>query len=157
MKWKEELKQLKYKNIKANAPDFFIQSGGYAMKIKPYKDNTANELTKSIIDWINFSGGSANRINTQGQVRKEKVQLAFGNVREIIRFTPSSTRKGTADIHAVMQGRHLSIEIKIGNDKLSDYQVKEQARITNAGGLYYVAKDMQSFVSWFKQHFNNMG
>ena len=153
MNWKEELKKIKFENIKTKSPGFFILSGGYKMKLKPYKDNTTNELTKSVIDWINFSGGSANRINTQDQVRKEKVQLAFGNVRKILRYTPSTTRRGTADIHAVMQGRHISIEIKIGADKLSVHQSKEQERITGAGGLYFVAKNMDGFMQWFNQYF----
>lgn len=151
--WKVELKQMKLESIKAISPGFFEQSGGYSMKVNPYKDTTANGLTKCIVDYINFSGGCANRINTQGQVRKEKVQLAFGNVRELVRFTPSTTNRGTADVHAVFKGRHISIEVKIGRDQLSEHQEKEQHRITAAGGLYYVARDMESFIEWYKQIF----
>ena len=151
--WKTELRRMKLESIKAKAPGFFELSGGYEMKIKPYNDNTANGLTSAIIDWITFCGGTATRINTQGQVRKEKIQLAFGNVREIMRYTPSTTRKGTADIMGVMKGRHLSIEVKIGKDRLSEAQLAEQSRIINAGGLYYVATDMIRFVTWFNETF----
>src|SRR5436190_1128493 len=146
MNWKQELKQMKLENIKAKVPGFFELLGGYEMITKPYKESTSNGLTNCIIDWINFSGGTATRINKKGQVRKERIQLAFGNSRDIIRYTPSTTRKGTADIHAVMKGRHLSIEIKIGRDRLSDAQLEEQARIVSAGGLYFIARDMDSFV-----------
>jgi len=37
---------------------------------------------------------------------------------------------------------------------MSEYQHKELARITAAGGLYYVAKDMLSFVEWYSKSFN---
>lgn len=153
MNWRDELKEMKYKYMEQNTPSAFIASGGRTMKLKPYCDTTANGLTNCIIDWINYSGGTANRINTQGQVRKERIDLAFGNKREIVRFTPSTTRKGTADIHGVMRGRHLSIEVKIDYDKQSEAQLKEQARITAAGGLYFVARNMESFVMWFKDIF----
>ncbi len=142
--WKPLLKRMKLDSIKEKAPGFFIESGGYDMKVKPYSDTTANGLTSAIIDFIIFSGGDANRINTQGQLRKINRRMTW---------THGSTRKGTADIHAIFQGRHISIEIKIGNDKQSDQQIKEAGRIRNAGGLYYVAKDMQSFIEWWQGQF----
>ncbi len=151
--WKDELKALKYEHIKSTSPGFFEMSGGYQMKLMPYRDDTANGLTKCIVDYINFSGGNANRINVQGQPRKERVALAFGNYRDILRFTPSTTNKGTADLHCIIQGRHISIEIKIGKDKLSEHQIKEMNRVTAAGGLYFVARDMQSFVKFYKGTF----
>ena len=80
---------------------------------KPYKDGSANSLTRAIIDWITFSGFSATRINVQGQVRKtESGQF---------KWTPSTTRRGTADIHAIVRGKHISIEVKIGPDKMSKF------------------------------------
>lgn len=142
--WKKELKKMKLDHIKQNAPGFFELSGGYEMKVKPYKDATANDLTKSIIDFIIFSGGDANRINCQGQVRKINGRMVW---------THGATRKGSADVHAIYKGRHISIEIKIGRDKQSEDQIKEAERITRAGGLYFVAKDMPSFLEWWQKHF----
>lgn len=153
MNWKDELREMKYRHMEEKTPSAFIASGGRSMKLKPYSDVTANGLTNCIIDWINGSGGTANRINTQGQVRKERVEFAGNQHREFIRFTPSTTRRGTADVHGVMRGRHLSIEVKIGADKQSKEQIREQERITRAGGIYYIAKDMESFVRWFKNEF----
>jgi hypothetical protein len=149
MDWKKSLKTLKLEHIKRKSPGFFEASGGYSMKLKPYNDTTSNGLTNCIIDWIKYSGWDANRINTQGQVRKERIQLASGYHRDNITYTPATTRKGTADIHAIVKGRHISIEVKIGRDKQSDHQEAEQQRVTNAGGIYYIAKDMQSFVDWW--------
>ncbi len=100
-------------------------SGGYTMKLKRYQDTTANGLTNCIIDWINYNGGYANRINTQG------------------------------DIHAIINGRHLTIEIEIGKDELSEHQLYEMLRIIKAGGLYFVARDMETFVKYYKETFIN--
>jgi hypothetical protein len=142
--WKPLLKRMKLDNIKQKAPGFFELSGGYEMKVKPYRDNTANDLTKTIIDFIIFSGGDANRINTQGQLRR---------IRGEMKWTHGSTRRGTADIHAIFQGRHISIEIKIGNDRQSEGQLKEAERVRRAGGLYFVAKSMDSFLEWWEAAF----
>jgi hypothetical protein len=38
------------------------------MKLMPYTDDTANGLTKCMVDWVIFSGGNANRINVKGQI-----------------------------------------------------------------------------------------
>ncbi|MGN6297932.1 MAG: hypothetical protein ACTHM7_14190 [Ginsengibacter sp.] len=142
--WKKLMRKMKLDNIKQKAPGFFELSGGYGMLTKPYRDNTANGLTNAIIDFIIFSGGDANRINTQGQMRKINGRMVW---------THGSTRRGTSDVHGVFKGRFLSIEIKIGSDRQSEAQIKEAERITKAGGLYFVAKDMPSFLEWWDEQF----
>ena len=149
--WKKELKRLKLEDIKSKSPGFFEQSGGYKMKVKSYSDNTANELTKCIIDWLNFNGHYANRINTMGVARVKKVEYALGRQIDKVHFTPSTTNKGTADISAIIKGRHAAIEVKYGRDKQSKQQEEEQARIEKAGGLYFIAKDMESFIHWYNK------
>lgn len=145
MDWKKQLKSMKLEYLKNKAPDFFELSGGYSMKVKPYKDETANGLTRCIIDWITFKGGLATRISSQGQYR-----IINGKSQ----WTKGTTRKGVADIHGIFRGRHISIEVKIGRDQMSEAQVKESERIQQAGGLYYIAKDMPSFVEWFTEIVN---
>ena len=144
MEWKGTLCQLKRQHIKTASPGFYDLSGGDKMKIKPYNDTTANGLTKCIIDWITYNGGSATRISCTGQIRR---------IDGVMKWTPGNTRNGTADIHACIKGRHCSIEVKIGRDRMSDDQHKEQSRIQAAGGLYYVATNMQSFVEWYNKTF----
>lgn len=145
-RWKKFMKQMKLENIKQRAPGFFELSGGYEMRVNPYKDDSANGLTKTIIDFINFSGGDANRINCQGQVRRINNKMVW---------THGSTRRGTSDIHAIFKGKAISIEIKIGKDRQSDDQIKESERVRNAGGLYFIAKDMPSFLQWWYEHFKS--
>ena len=62
-------------------------------------------------------------------------------------------RKGIADIRGTYQGRSLSIEVKIGQDRLSEVQKLESERITNAGGLAFVATSFPQFLLWFMTNF----
>jgi hypothetical protein len=103
----------------------------------PYTDRSANGLTKAICDYIRLSGGYAVRINTTGQFRAGK-------------WVKGTTRRGTADVHAVYRGLHLSIEIKIGQDRQSIHQKKTEAEVEAAGGIYYLARDFQSFYDWIQ-------
>jgi hypothetical protein len=156
MSWQKHLKQLKRDYIKSSSPGFYELSGGDKMQVKSYQDQTANGLTNCIMDFLKFNGHYANRINSQGQARKEKIELAFGNYIEKVRFTHGTTSKGTADIMAIINGKHVAIEVKIGRDKMSQAQEKEQQRILSSGGLYFVAKDFTLFFEWFTKTFEHV-
>lgn len=160
MNWKEELKQMKLQELQRKFPAAYEASGGEDYILKPISDKTANGLTKCIIDWITLKGGYANRINTQGQARVHKVpryNILTGKTeyRDSVQWTPSTTRIGTPDIDAIIQGKAVKIEVKIGKDKLSPAQVKHLEDIAKAGGLYFVAKDMESFINWYKLNFEH--
>ncbi|TAN14112.1 MAG: hypothetical protein EPN37_12295 [Chitinophagaceae bacterium] len=142
--WKKQLKYLHLRDIEKRYPDAFRLSGGYKQRLKPYKDTTANGLTKCIIDFIRYNGGDAQRINTTGIYRKVNGQM---------KWTHSGMRRGTADIHAIIKGKAVSIEIKIGKDRMSEFQHKERERIEKAGGLYFMAKDMPDFIKWYQSNF----
>lgn len=146
-KWKIELRELKLASIQEKAPGFYDLSGGERMKLKGWKDTTANGLTACIVDWVTFHGYSATRISTMGTVRKINGEM---------KWTHGSTRRGTADIHAVIKGRHVSIEVKAGKDVMSEDQKRERERIEKAGGIYYIATDMASFVEWYNKTFENV-
>jgi len=57
-------------------------------------------------------------------------------------------KKGTADIHAVWKGMHLSIEVKIGADRQSPEQKAIETDVKAAGGHYFIAKDFDTFYNW---------
>jgi hypothetical protein len=141
--WPKLLKRLKLDHIKRTAPGFFELSGGFAMKVKPYQDRTANGLTACIIDFITHLGGYANRINCTGIPRMSNGEL---------KWTSSGSNKGTPDIRFLFQGRSGDIEVKIGADRLSPAQEKELEKITQAGGLVFIAKDFPSFLTWWKEN-----
>lgn len=142
--WKHKLQDLKYKNYCAKYPHAAKDGECEFVRKQPYKDTSANSLTSCILDFINYSGGSATRINNSGIMRK---------IDGAMKMTHSTTRKGVADIHAIIKGRHVSIEVKFGKDRMSKYQVAERERIERAGGIYYVATCMDLFTDWFEQTF----
>jgi hypothetical protein len=144
MNWKQLLKELKLGYIARTAPGFFELSGGNKMHVKPYKDTTANGLTNCIEDFIKHIGGYANRISTTGTLRKVNGEM---------KWTKGNSNKGAADIRILFCGRSIDVEVKIGADKPSEAQIKEQQRIESAGGLYYIAKDFPSFLEWWLSYF----
>jgi hypothetical protein len=60
---------------------------------------------------------------------------------------------GTADISATIRGRSVKIEVKIGRDRQSDAQKRYQASIEAAGGIYYIARNIDDFMQWYNQTF----
>lgn len=111
----------------------------YGIVTPKFSDKDANGLTRCILEYFTLKGGYAVRINTQGQYNES-----------LGRWTKSTTKRGTADIHACLNGLHYSIEVKIGADKQSDYQKITQLHVQLAGGRYYVAKSFQSFWDWIE-------
>ena len=103
-----------------------------------YRDDTANNLTKCICDFIRLLGGSAFRINSQGQYDPR-----------LKKWRPSGQRKGLPDIQATMNGQAIYVEVKIGRDKLSEHQKQIRDELTASGALYFVARNFTEFLEWF--------
>lgn len=110
----------------------------HALVKSRFSDATANELTRAVLRCIELHGGYAVRINTQGQFNEK-----------LGKWTTGTTRRGTADVHAVVNGLHLSIEIKIGRDRLTGEQRATAEDVERAGGRYFVAHDFETFYAWF--------
>jgi hypothetical protein len=103
-----------------------------------FKDSTANELTGSIIRWLELNNFWATRVNTTGRylIHQKK-------------WIPGTTKKGTADAHAVIAGRHVSIEVKIGRDKMSEDQKEVKQQIEASGGVYITVGTFEDFYTWY--------
>lgn len=102
----------------------------------------ANGLTLWVVNYLTWSGMYGNRINTQGQFMVEKYKgrvVSSG-------FRPSATRRGTADIDAIINGRPVKLEIKVGRDRPSEAQLKERDRVTRAGGIYEFIGSPEQFL-----------
>ena len=137
----EQLKQ-KFPNM----PEAYIPKTDWT-------DNSANALTKCVIAWIQFNGGQAERISSQGQYREgAKIQVGSGimaHTKQLPgKWTPGQSTKGTADISATIRGRSVKIEIK-QKDKQSEAQKQYQQAIENAGGVYIIVRDFDSFMVWY--------
>lgn len=117
---------------------------GPSMKINKIitkkKKNSANTLTKNIIETLNKLGCHAERVNNISRKIKG-------------RYVKSNMMRGTADIHAIIKGRAVMIEVKIGKDTQSIYQKIYQKSVEKSEGIYYIAKDYKDFLFWLKIKF----
>ena len=129
--------------------------------IPDFTDKTANGLTKCIINFINLSGGQAERINCTGRIIDNRITSTdvLGHNRTIgrLQYIKTAGKRGTADISATIKGRSVKIEIKIGNDRQSEAQKQYQKSIEASGGLYFIAKDFRQFLDWYYLTFGNYG
>ena len=123
----------------------------YIVRTK-FTDKTANGLTKAIVRWINLNGYQAERISTSGRwVDNSKVVTdVLGNQKKIGsgKYIKGSGTKGSADISATIKGRSIKIEVKM-KDKQSEAQIEYQKAIERAGGIYFIAKDFDSFYEFY--------
>lgn len=136
----KDLERLAYIYFRKEHPNF----PEYAVPSQSYRDDTANGLTRCVVDFIHFHGGQAERINTMGipELRNKRII-----------WRKSNATKGSADVSATVAGRSVKIEVKIGADRQSEAQRYYQASVEQAGGLYVIVKDFTSFVEWYDATF----
>lgn len=154
MKWRDKYKELYREHLKKTTP-LFARDFPNTDPLIP-KESTSNGLTQLIIRWLTWSGHYANRISTQGQAQVHKIprwnvgseQMQYSKT---VKWIKGSTKRGTPDISAIIFGRSVWIEVKVGKDRLSEEQKEQGAAIQEAGGAWFVARDMQSFVNFYYQ------
>lgn len=129
------MRYLYYKQQLAKYPTVPTDEIKSLAKTKAIKDSTANGLTAAVVLLIELLGGFATRQSSTGMMRNGK-------------YTYSNTKKGIADVGGVLNGKPLSIEIKIGKDRQSPAQKERQKEIEAAGGYYYISKELPSTFEW---------
>ena len=149
---KQRLLDHHYKQMKVKYPSF----PEHAIPKKVWSDNSANGLTKCVIDLINYEGCQAERISTQGTyVEGAKIKVGENERQLKGKYIPTQGTKGSADISATIRGRSVKIEIKYGCDRQSDVQKEYQASIERAGGVYIIVSNFDEFVIWFDEFVSN--
>lgn len=125
----------------------------YSRFKKKFSDRTANQLTQSIITWIKLHGWHSERVNVQGRpIDKTKVvSNTLGQRQRIgsIDWIPGGGQRGSADIHSVINGRSVMIEVKI-KDKQSEAQKQYQRTVERAGGQYWICRTFAEFITYYK-------
>jgi hypothetical protein len=123
----------------------------HALPRTKFSDSTANGLTRAIVTWLELNGHWASRITTTGRyIGGSQHTNVIGQIKlSPGKWIPGTTRRGTSDIHAVVKGRHVSIEVKIGKDRMSEDQIKTKESIEKSGGVYFIAKDFDSFLKFY--------
>ena len=101
------------------------------------RTTTANNLTQQIIHYLYLNHAYGFRASSVG---------IYDTKRQIYRTAP---KRGVSDILACHRGRFVAIEVKIGQDRLSEEQKGFLANIEVTGGLTFVAKDFESFKEWW--------
>lgn len=117
-----------------------------------YTDRTSTGLQKCIIDFLNFSGHQCERIAVTGKYidNSKVVADVLGSKRRIGsgKWIRSSMQKGSADLSAIIFGRSVKIEIKM-KDKQSPDQKAYQQQVESAGGLYWIVRSFDEFLSFY--------
>lgn len=143
MKYKELYQQAHERDFKEKFPSAY-RDGKYIKPIMP-DIRKANGLTRFITNYINWIGFRATRVSSAGRMVDSVVTEQSGTRLKVKKFIPSTTRKGTADISATIKGRAVMWEVKVGKDRPSEAQLKEQAREQQAGGYYFFVHDPDEF------------
>ena len=128
----QKLDNLSYQSKMEQFPNLPIK----AIPRTKYSDASANDLTKSIIDFVRLKGHYATRIQSQGQKR--------GSI-----MTYGTTQRGTADVHACINKIHVSLEIKFGKDRQSDAQKIVQQEVIQSGVIYLLIRDFEQFYKFY--------
>jgi hypothetical protein len=111
----------------------------FAVPKQTFKFNTANGLTRATLIYIRvFLKGQAERISSMGRVIKNGGK----NI-----YIKGTSLNGTADISALIKGKTIKIEVKIGKDRQSDKQKEYEKMITENGGYYLIAKDFEQITN----------
>jgi len=105
-----------------------------------FRDDKANDLTRCIIAWLQLNGHFGGRVNTGGTYSEK-----------LGKYIRSGSKKGMADITAVMNGKHVSIEVKTGRDRIRENQMKVKQEIERAGGVYIVVHSFDDFLEQIKR------
>ncbi len=98
-------------------------------------------------------GYQAERISNTGRYvdSKKMVKDIQGTTKQIGsgQYIPGTGTKGTADISATIKGKSVKIEVKFGKDRQSEAQKEYQSTIERSGGIYYIAKDFETFYNFY--------
>ena len=139
MTWKQRYQQAHELNFKEKYPTAYADAHYHN---PAYPDvRKANGLTLAISNFVNWNGYRATRISSAG--RQVGGKYIYG-----------TTRRGTADLSLTLKGRAVMIEIKVGADRASEHQIKEQAKERAAGGVYEFIHNMDQFIEFYDSFLN---
>jgi len=119
-----------------------------------YQDNTANGLTKAIVDFLRLSGWQVERTSNTGRyLDHSKIVTDITGIKRRIgngKWIRGSGQKGTSDISATIRGRSVKIEVKMKDKQSPDQQAYQQA-VERAGGLYWLVRSFDEFINILKK------
>lgn len=145
--------------------DTFAHKGAKA-GAKTLKGQSANALTKTVLNYLNMQGFRAWRQNTVGILDPTELVKKLGAMfascvakrriptkKELQALIRSCYRKnnglnGTSDIQGYQKktGRFIAVEVKAGSDTLKPHQAAFLQEVKRNGGIAIVARDFDGFL-----------
>jgi len=139
----KELANLKYQRDTATNPNV----PPYAIPRATFNDRTAGGLTKAILTYCHLHGIFCQRTGNEGRFREgETVVDVIGRTRIMKGTWIPGNNNGVADLTAVINGKYVGIEIKIGRDRQSDAQKKFEQQLVGSGGIYMIVHTWPDFI-----------
>lgn len=123
----------------------------HALPSSSYRDNTANNLTKAILRFLEIKGHMAWRQSSEGRYRPgQQVTDVLGHVRHMKGQWLPGQNNGAADIGCIIAGLFTAVEVKI-KDQQSSVQRRYQQQVENSGGRYVICRSFNDFYQWYNQ------
>lgn len=122
-----------------------VKDHGYNSPTWP-KYKTHNGLIQFMVKFLTYAGHRATKISTTGRLVEGLQKQASGTVLTVKKWQHGSTRRGTADVSSTIRGRSCMFDAKVGSDKPSEYQLREQALEQQAGGFYFFISTPEEFL-----------
>jgi len=152
MNWKKRYQQAYYDYKIRKHKEVYERSGCYKTEIPDYK--TANGLSKLIVNYINWGIiGNVTKIQTQGRFIQDKNSQGH-KIEGSGKWIKGTTQRGTADIIGSLNGKTLNIEIKIGRDKPSEFQLKMQQTKRSVLEIYEFISTPEQFFELYDKIIN---
>jgi hypothetical protein len=121
-----------------------------------HSDNSTNGLTKCVVDFLNYSGHFAERINNTGRfIAGTRIDEGHAKFQTQGKWIKGTGVNGRADISAKIKlPQHqfaipVEIEIKYAKDRMSDAQREYQSAMFDVGAVYIVVRDFDMFMDWY--------
>lgn len=152
MNWKSRYQQAHVRDFKLKYPTAY--KDGHYIQCKYPDVTTTNGLTAAVQNFLTWSGHYCNRLNVMGRQIGGITRTAAGNLFDDRKWIKSSTKKGTSDLMASIDGRMICIEIKneATKDKIRQDQLKEKSRVEQSGALYLVVTNIEQFIEWYEEY-----
>lgn len=142
--WKERYKAAHDLDFQEKYPSAFRD--GHCTEPNYPKVRETNGLQSAIVNYLNYMGHRAKRINNMGRQVDGVDVTESGAKLTVKKWIPSAAGKGQADISStIWLGKSAQWEVKAGNDKPSSYQLKEQTKERKAGGIYEFIYSIEQF------------
>jgi hypothetical protein len=148
----EAIKQLETLAFEAQRAKYPLTPLEYLPRER-FSDSSANALTKAVIAWLKINGHFAERINVMGvpMDQRKVVTDCIGRQRQIgsLVWRKSTSTRGSADVHSLINKRAVYIEIKAGKDRMRPEQWEYKKQVEAAGALYWIASSFENFLTLY--------